>query len=65
MEIVAEAQVLAEKSNLGTDMLERLLELNFGSLMHSSSTRMTQGVYLPEEGMDMASIVNARLFFLC
>ncbi|KAJ5257868.1 hypothetical protein N7524_009424 [Penicillium chrysogenum] len=50
MEIVGEAQALAEKSDLGTDMLEKLLELNFGSLMHSSSTRMTQGVYLPEEG---------------
>ncbi|KAJ5838193.1 uncharacterized protein N7525_003381 [Penicillium rubens] len=50
MEIVGEAQVLAEKSDLGTDMLEKLLELNFGSLMHSSSTRMTQGVYIPEEG---------------
>jgi hypothetical protein len=65
MEIVGEAQVLAEKSDLGTDMLEKLLELNFGSLMHSSSTRMTQGVYIPEEGLDMASITNARLFVLC
>ena len=64
MEIVGEAQVLAEKSDLGTDMLEKLLELNFGSLMHSSSTRMTQGVYIPEEGLDMASITNARLSVL-
>ena len=47
MEIVGEAQVLAEKSNLGTDMLEKLLELNFGSLIHYSSTRMKQGVYVP------------------
>ncbi|KAJ6180535.1 hypothetical protein N7519_010996 [Penicillium mononematosum] len=58
MEIVGEAQVLAEKSDLGTDMLEKLLELNFGSLMHSSSTRMTQGVYLPEEGQSPWSNLN-------
>lgn len=62
MEIVGEAQVLAEKSDLGTGMLEKLLELNFGSLMHSSSRRMTQGVYLPEEGMNMASIENIQVF---
>ncbi|CAG7991881.1 unnamed protein product [Penicillium nalgiovense] len=58
MEIVGEAQVLAEKSDLGTNMLEKLLELNFGSLMHSSSTRMTQGVYLPEEGQSPWSNLN-------
>ncbi|CAG8172164.1 unnamed protein product [Penicillium salamii] len=50
MEIIGEAQVLAEKSDLGTDTLERLLELNFPGVAHSSSTRMTQGVYLPERG---------------
>ena len=61
MEIVGEAQVLAEKSELGTGMLEKLLELNFGSLMHSSSRRMTQGVYLPEEGMNAASNENNRV----
>lgn len=64
MEIVGEAQVLAEKSDLGTDMLEKLLELNFGGLMHSSSGRMTQGVYLPEEGMNMASIESTRFVLL-
>ncbi|KAJ5142859.1 uncharacterized protein N7515_001646 [Penicillium bovifimosum] len=50
METIGEAQVFAEKSELGTATLEKLLELNFGSLMHSTSTRMTQGVYLPGEG---------------
>ncbi|CAG8428311.1 unnamed protein product [Penicillium salamii] len=43
MEIIGEAQVLAEKSDLGTDTLERLLELNFPGVAHSSSVRMTQG----------------------
>ncbi|CAI7663199.1 unnamed protein product [Penicillium glandicola] len=57
MEIVGEAQVLAEKSDLGTDMLEKLLELNFGFL-HSSSRRMTQGVYMPEEGQSPRSNLN-------
>ncbi|CAG8026558.1 unnamed protein product [Penicillium olsonii] len=50
MEIIGEAQVLAEKSELGSDTLERLLELNFPGVAHSSSTRMTQGVYFPEKG---------------
>lgn len=50
MEIVGEAHVLAEKSNLGSGTLEKLLELNFGSLAYSDSTRMTQGVYMPGEG---------------
>jgi hypothetical protein len=50
MEIVGEAHVLAEKSELGSGTLEKLLELNFGSLAYSDSTRMTQGVYMPGEG---------------
>ncbi|KAJ6044833.1 uncharacterized protein N7446_003027 [Penicillium canescens] len=50
MEIVGEAHVLAEKSNLGSGTLEKLLELNFGSLAYSDSTRMTQGAYMPGEG---------------
>ncbi|KAJ5206955.1 hypothetical protein N7472_003403 [Penicillium cf. griseofulvum] len=57
MEIVGEAHVLAEKSDLGTDMLEKLLELNFG-MMYSSSKRMTQGVYLPKEGQAPQSSLN-------
>ncbi|OQE39378.1 hypothetical protein PENCOP_c007G00615 [Penicillium coprophilum] len=54
MEIVGEAHVLAEKSDLGADMLEKLLELNFG-MMYSSSRRMTQGVYIPGEGQSPQS----------
>ncbi|KAJ5373944.1 hypothetical protein N7517_005950 [Penicillium concentricum] len=57
MEIVGEAHVLAEKSELGADMLEKLLELNFG-MMYSSSARMTQGVYMPEEGQSPLSNLN-------
>jgi hypothetical protein len=63
MEIVGEAHVLAEKSDLGSDMLERLLELNFG-MMYSSSKRMTQGVYMPKKGMNIALIEHPRFLFL-
>jgi hypothetical protein len=64
MEIIGEAQVFAEKSELGTDTLEKLLELNFGNLMHSTSTRMTKGVYLPGEGMIITSVGNTVLQLL-
>ncbi|CAI7616074.1 unnamed protein product [Penicillium bialowiezense] len=58
MEIIGEAQVLAEKSDLGSDTLEKLLELNFPGVAHSSSTRMTQGVYLPGKGESPWSSLN-------
>jgi 3-hydroxyisobutyrate dehydrogenase-like beta-hydroxyacid dehydrogenase len=47
VEIIAESHVLAEKSGLSPSILEKLLELNFGSVAHSSSIRMTSGVYMP------------------
>ncbi|KAI0401610.1 hypothetical protein F4802DRAFT_600942 [Xylaria palmicola] len=50
MEIVAEAHVFAEKTGLGCDALEQLLALNFGTVAHSISTRMTTGVYIPARG---------------
>ncbi|KAJ5333549.1 uncharacterized protein N7506_007332 [Penicillium brevicompactum] len=58
MEIIGEAQVLAEKSDLGSDTLEQLLALNFPGLAHSSSTRMTQGVYVPAKGESPWSSLN-------
>ncbi|KAJ5308965.1 hypothetical protein PENANT_c020G03108 [Penicillium antarcticum] len=58
MEIVGEAHVLAEKSNLGSGTLEKLLQLNFGNLAYSDSTRMTQGVYMPGEGESPWSNLN-------
>jgi 3-hydroxyisobutyrate dehydrogenase-like beta-hydroxyacid dehydrogenase len=50
MEIIAEAHVFAEKTGLGSDVLEKLLELNFGTVAHSNSVRMTTGVYMPGNG---------------
>lgn len=45
MELVAEAHVFAEKTGLSGEVLEKLLEENFGSLIHTDSMRMTTGVY--------------------
>ncbi|KAK7993531.1 hypothetical protein PG989_006912 [Apiospora arundinis] len=47
MQIIAEAHVFAAKTGLPEATLERLLELNFGPVMHSDSIRMTTGVYCP------------------
>jgi hypothetical protein len=50
MEIIAEAHVFASKTGLPAATPERLLELNFGSVAYSDSTRMTTGVYCPGLG---------------
>ncbi|KAI0805165.1 NAD binding domain of 6-phosphogluconate dehydrogenase-domain-containing protein [Xylaria sp. FL0064] len=61
MEIIAEAHVFAEKTGLGADVLERLLELNFGTVAHSDSIRMTTGVYMPGKGEAPWSDLNLAL----
>jgi 3-hydroxyisobutyrate dehydrogenase-like beta-hydroxyacid dehydrogenase len=50
MEIVSEAHVLAEKSGLNSQLFESFLGKKFGDLMHSDSTRLTTGGYIPERG---------------
>ncbi|KAI0178595.1 NAD binding domain of 6-phosphogluconate dehydrogenase-domain-containing protein [Hypoxylon sp. FL1284] len=50
MQLVAEGQVFAEKTGLGTATLEKLLGLVFGEVAHSDSVRMTTGVYAPGRG---------------
>lgn len=52
MEMIAEAHVFAEKTGLGSPVLEKLLELVFGTVAHSDSIRLTTGVYVP--GKDQA-----------
>ncbi|KAI9163852.1 Glyoxylate/succinic semialdehyde reductase 2, chloroplastic [Paramyrothecium foliicola] len=47
MEIVAEAHVFAEKTGLGTEAMESLLEQQYGPLALSMSKRLTTGVYMP------------------
>ena len=60
MELIAEAHVFAEKTGLPAATLEKLLELNFGTVAHSDSVRMTSGVYRPAvneapwSGLDLA-----------
>lgn len=51
MEIVAEALVFAEKTELGTGCLEELMALNFGPETYAASERMTSGDYAPLPGM--------------
>lgn len=47
MELVAEAQVFAEKSGLGSEAMEDLLGQQFGPLAQGMSKRLTTGAYLP------------------
>ncbi|BCR87544.1 NAD(P)-dependent oxidoreductase [Aspergillus chevalieri] len=49
-EIVGEAHVLAEKSEMGNEALENLLELQFGLLPGMISKRLTRGNYMPPRG---------------
>lgn len=50
MEVISEAHVFAEKSGLGTGMLESLVELNWGGILYGTSSRITSGAYIPPEG---------------
>ncbi|KAM0330157.1 hypothetical protein ACHAQA_004330 [Verticillium albo-atrum] len=47
MELVAEAHVFAEKTGLGTEAMETLIEHQFGPLALSMSKRLTTGAYMP------------------
>ncbi|CAJ2503204.1 Uu.00g105980.m01.CDS01 [Anthostomella pinea] len=61
MEIIAEAHVFAEKTGLDANVLEKLLELVFGTVAHSDSVRMTTGVYIPGKGEAPWSDLNLAL----
>lgn len=50
MELVAEAHVFAEKTGLGTDAMETLIEHQYGPLALSMSKRLTTGAYMPPRG---------------
>ncbi|TQN69638.1 Glyoxylate/succinic semialdehyde reductase 2 [Colletotrichum shisoi] len=50
LELVAEAHVFAEKTGLGTDAMEGLIEQQYGPLALSMSKRMTTGAYMPPRG---------------
>lgn len=50
MEVIAESLVFAEKTGLGTEAMEQLIEQQYGPLALSMSKRMTTGAYMPAQG---------------
>ncbi|KAL3470729.1 NAD binding domain of 6-phosphogluconate dehydrogenase-domain-containing protein [Aspergillus californicus] len=50
MELVAEALVFSEKTEIGNEALQALLEEQYGALPFVMSKRMTEGHYLPKRG---------------
>ncbi|KAL6400262.1 hypothetical protein AUP68_15958 [Ilyonectria robusta] len=61
MELVAEAHVLAEKTGLGSQNLEALIEQQYGPLALSMSKRLTTGAYMPARGERPWSDLNLAL----
>ncbi|KAH8670594.1 NAD binding domain of 6-phosphogluconate dehydrogenase-domain-containing protein [Ilyonectria robusta] len=61
MELVAEAHVLAEKTGLGSQNLEALIEQQYGPLALSMSKRLTTGAYMPAQGERPWSDLNLAL----
>lgn len=61
MELVAEAHVLAEKTGLGSQNLEALIEQQYGPLALSMSKRLTTGAYIPARGDRPWSDLNLAL----
>lgn len=50
MTLLSEAHTLASKTGLPAEVLESLIEQNFGAYMHGVSKRLTSGAYFPPEG---------------
>jgi 3-hydroxyisobutyrate dehydrogenase-like beta-hydroxyacid dehydrogenase len=50
MELIGEAHVFAETTNLGTEAMESLIEHQYGPLALSMSKRLTTGAYMPARG---------------
>lgn len=61
MEVVAEAHVFAEKSGLGSENMEALIEQQYGPLALSMSQRLTTGAYMPARGERPWSDLNLAL----
>jgi len=47
MEVISEAHVFAEKTGLGSEILETMIGDMFGPVAHSYSKRLTTGAYAP------------------
>ncbi|OAA82574.1 3-hydroxyacid dehydrogenase/reductase [Akanthomyces lecanii RCEF 1005] len=61
MEVVAEAHVFAEKTGLGNEAMEALLEQQYGPLAYSMSRRLTTGAYMPPPGERPWSDLNLAI----
>lgn len=61
MEVVAEAHVFAEKTGLGSEVMDTLIEQQYGPLPLSMSKRLTTGVYMPAKGERPWSDLNLAL----
>ncbi|ROW18261.1 hypothetical protein VPNG_00418 [Cytospora leucostoma] len=61
MEVVAEAHVFAEKTGLGSEAMESLIEQQYGPLALSMSKRLTTGAYMPAKGERPWSDLNLAL----
>lgn len=62
VEVIAEAHVFAEKTGLGSPILEQMLGDMFGSVIESYSKRITTGAYAPaldgKAGFDIALAIK-------
>lgn len=61
MEVVAEAHVFAEKTGLGNEAMESLIEQQYGPLALSMSKRLTTGAYMPARDERPWSDLNLAL----
>lgn len=61
MEIIAEAHVFAEKTGLGSEAMETLIEQQYGPLALSMSKRLTTGAYLPARDAKPWSDLNLAM----
>ncbi|GKZ25842.1 hypothetical protein AbraIFM66951_002843 [Aspergillus brasiliensis] len=60
-EMIGEAHVFAEKSEVGCGVLEKLLEVQFGRLPFMISQRLTKGIYMPPKGTSPWSNLDLAL----
>ncbi|KAJ5093642.1 3-hydroxyisobutyrate dehydrogenase [Penicillium angulare] len=62
MEVIAEAQVFAEKTDIGTKQMEEFIGNMFGSVLQSYSKRITSGAYAPllETGPGFAAALASK-----
>lgn len=64
MEVLSEAHVFAEKTGLGSSILETMIEDMFGPVLESYSKRLTTGAYAPaldgKPGFDISLAMKGR-----